>query len=228
MDMTSLLNRLIRLVETEGGSGARSRLQVASDTTEDLSQVADSLLGYFVDKARAEGRSWSDIGADMGLTKQGAQQRFSPSWATKLVGFSEHLSSRSQQTLIDSQKLAKHNGANRVSVDHVLCAVLMSYVDQFGSICSQEVRRQELAEAFNMRLAAESTSSRRASVRFSRPSMELMALAATAASESEVTLVDPAHFIAGAFDLPINSLQKPISSLGISWPSFQAEINSRT
>lgn len=228
MDMTTLLNKLIRLVETESGAGSRSRLQAASEVAADLSQVADSLLGYFVDEARGEGRSWSEIGAELELTKQGAQQRFSPSWATKLAGFNERLSPQSKQALIASQKLAKHNGASHVAVDHVLCAALMGYVDQFGSICSQEVRRQELAEAFSMRLAVELTSARRTPIRFSRPSMELMSLAAAAATESGADLVDPVHFIAGGFDLSISSIQKPISSLGISWPSFRAEINSRT
>src|SRR3954447_9257036 len=41
-----------------------------------LGEVADALIGHFVDQARRQGRSWTDIGASMGVTKQAAQKRF--------------------------------------------------------------------------------------------------------------------------------------------------------
>jgi hypothetical protein len=41
-----------------------------------LGEVADSLIGHFVDQARRSGASWTDIGRAMGVTKQAAQKRF--------------------------------------------------------------------------------------------------------------------------------------------------------
>src|SRR3954468_24298676 len=41
-----------------------------------LGEVADHLIGHFVDRARRSGASWSDIGRSMGVTKQAAQKRF--------------------------------------------------------------------------------------------------------------------------------------------------------
>src|SRR6476620_450717 len=41
-----------------------------------LGEVADHLIGYFVDQARRSGASWSEIGRSMGVTKQAAQKRF--------------------------------------------------------------------------------------------------------------------------------------------------------
>jgi len=52
---------------------------------EDLGEVADSLIGHFVDQARHAGASWSEIGRSMGMSKQAAQKRFvsrSPSQST--------------------------------------------------------------------------------------------------------------------------------------------------
>src|SRR5215472_7512109 len=43
-----------------------------------LGEVADHLIGHFVDQARRSGASWTDIGASMGVTKQAAQKRFVP------------------------------------------------------------------------------------------------------------------------------------------------------
>ena len=46
--------------------------------SEHLGELADSLVGHFVDQARRTGASWSQIGTSMGVSKQAAQQRFVP------------------------------------------------------------------------------------------------------------------------------------------------------
>ncbi|NBM15875.1 Clp protease N-terminal domain-containing protein [Streptomyces sp. GC420] len=43
-----------------------------------LGEIADHLIGHFVDQARRSGASWTDIGKSMGVTRQAAQQRFVP------------------------------------------------------------------------------------------------------------------------------------------------------
>ncbi len=40
---------------------------------EHLGEVADHLIGHFVDQARRSGASWTDIGKSMGVTKHAAQ-----------------------------------------------------------------------------------------------------------------------------------------------------------
>src|SRR3954452_7287247 len=41
-----------------------------------IGEVANSLIGHFVDQARRGGASWTDIGRSMGVSKQAAQKRF--------------------------------------------------------------------------------------------------------------------------------------------------------
>src|SRR5947209_13836393 len=43
-----------------------------------LGEVADHLIGHFVDQARRSGASWTEIGRSMGVTKQAARKRFIP------------------------------------------------------------------------------------------------------------------------------------------------------
>ena len=43
-----------------------------------LGELADHLIGHFVDQARRSGASWTDIGRAMGVTKQAARKRFMP------------------------------------------------------------------------------------------------------------------------------------------------------
>ncbi len=52
------------------------RVTGAVQLAEELDEVADSLIGHFVDQARRTGASWSDIGRSMGMSKQAAQKRF--------------------------------------------------------------------------------------------------------------------------------------------------------
>ena len=52
------------------------RLSGAVLLADHLGEVADSLIGHFVDQARRAGASWADIGRSMGVTKQAAQKRF--------------------------------------------------------------------------------------------------------------------------------------------------------
>ncbi|GAC70626.1 Clp protease N-terminal domain-containing protein [Gordonia soli] len=52
------------------------QLSGAVVAAEHLGDVADSLIGHFVDQARRNGASWTEIGSSMGVTKQAAQKRF--------------------------------------------------------------------------------------------------------------------------------------------------------
>ncbi|MFI6039407.1 Clp protease N-terminal domain-containing protein [Streptomyces sp. NPDC051315] len=69
------------------------QLQDAVIAAEHLGDVADHLIGHFVDQARRSGASWTDIGRSMGVTRQAAQKRFVPKESTDLdpsQGFSRY------------------------------------------------------------------------------------------------------------------------------------------
>ncbi|MGW1071065.1 Clp protease N-terminal domain-containing protein [Streptomyces aureus] len=59
-------------------SDALDQLQNAVIVADHMSDVADHLIGHFVDQARRSGASWTDIGRSMGVTRQAAQKRFVP------------------------------------------------------------------------------------------------------------------------------------------------------
>ncbi|MFF4270114.1 Clp protease N-terminal domain-containing protein [Streptomyces sp. NPDC001536] len=54
------------------------QLEDAVIAADHLGDVADHLIGHFVDQARRSGASWTDIGRSMGVTRQAAQKRFVP------------------------------------------------------------------------------------------------------------------------------------------------------
>ncbi|WP_128375370.1 Clp protease N-terminal domain-containing protein [Streptomyces cavernae] len=58
------------------------QLQDAVIAADHLGDVADHLIGHFVDQARRSGASWTEIGKSMGVTRQAAQKRFVPKGET--------------------------------------------------------------------------------------------------------------------------------------------------
>jgi len=75
------LRDLVGLVLLDGIDAPRdpvAQIAAAERIAEHLNIVGDSLIGFFVEMARAEGCSWTDIGAPRGLSRQGAQQRYGP------------------------------------------------------------------------------------------------------------------------------------------------------
>lgn len=57
-------------------SEALDQLSGAVIAADHLGDLADHLIGHFVDQARRSGASWTDIGRSMGVTRQAAQKRF--------------------------------------------------------------------------------------------------------------------------------------------------------
>ncbi|MEY9993218.1 hypothetical protein ABIE67_005250 [Streptomyces sp. V4I8] len=84
------------------------QLQDAVIAADHLGEVADHLIGHFVDQARRSGASWTDIGKSMGVTRQAAQKRFVPKESADLdpqQGFGRY-TTRARNTV-----MAAHNEA---------------------------------------------------------------------------------------------------------------------
>ena len=71
------LDELISYIKSTEGT-ALDQVSAAVRISEHLGELADHLIGHFVDQARKTGASWTEIGQSMGVTKQAAQKRFVP------------------------------------------------------------------------------------------------------------------------------------------------------
>jgi ATP-dependent Clp protease ATP-binding subunit ClpA len=104
------------------------QLQDAVLTAEALGEVADHLIGHFVDQARRSGGSWTDIGKCMGVTKQAAQKRFVPKSATNPLdandGFSR-FTPRARNVVVESQNKAHAAGNDEITPAHLLLGLFI-------------------------------------------------------------------------------------------------------
>lgn len=124
--MTPRLDDLIAVVESKHTDDL-DRLSEAVLLGEHLDQLADHLIGHFVDRARRAGASWSDIGASMGVTKQAAQKRFVPqqpeSADSDLRIFAKYTDG-ARKALVDAQEEAKRRKHGHIEPAHILIALL--------------------------------------------------------------------------------------------------------
>jgi ATP-dependent Clp protease ATP-binding subunit ClpA len=108
-------------------SDALDQLTDAVLAAEHLGEIADHLIGHFVDQARRSGASWTDIGKSMGVTKQAAQKRFVPrAEATTLdadQGFAR-FTPRARNAVVAAQNAAHEAANSEITPDHLLLGVL--------------------------------------------------------------------------------------------------------
>src|SRR5262245_42027708 len=106
---------------------ALDQLTDAVLAAEHLGEIADHLIGHFVDQARRSGASWTDIGKSMGVTKQAAQKRFVPrAEATTLdpeQGFGR-FTPRARGAVVAAQNAAHEAGNSEITPDHLLLGLL--------------------------------------------------------------------------------------------------------
>lgn len=119
------LDQLIRAIKAVH-SDALEQLSDAVLAAEHLGEVADHLVGHFVDQARRSGASWTEIGASMGVTKQAAQKRFVPKGDTidPDQGFAR-FTPRARAAVVFSQNAARDAQNTEITPDHLLLGLLV-------------------------------------------------------------------------------------------------------
>jgi hypothetical protein len=94
-----------------------------------LGEIADHLIGHFVDQARRSGASWTEIGKCMGVTKQAAQKRFvpkvpafDPAAFDPSAGFGR-FTPRARNVVVAAQNTAHDAGNAEITAEHLLLAL---------------------------------------------------------------------------------------------------------
>jgi ATP-dependent Clp protease ATP-binding subunit ClpA len=107
------------------------QLQSAMVAAEHLGEVADHLVGHFVDQARRSGASWTEIGRAMGVTKQAARKRFTPKDPGAPTsptldpddGFNR-FTPRARNVIVAAHNEARHAGSAEVGTAHLVLGLL--------------------------------------------------------------------------------------------------------
>ncbi|MGC4768671.1 Clp protease N-terminal domain-containing protein [Micromonospora sp. DT44] len=108
---------------------ALDQLTDAVIAADHLGEVADHLIGHFVDQARRSGASWTDIGRSMGVSKQAAQKRFVAKGSSDAgaldpnAGFGR-FTPRARNVVMASQEEARAAGNPEIGPAHLVLGLL--------------------------------------------------------------------------------------------------------
>ncbi|MEV6140876.1 MULTISPECIES: Clp protease N-terminal domain-containing protein [unclassified Streptomyces] len=108
---------------------ALDQLSDAVIAADHLGDIADHLIGHFVDQARRSGASWTEIGTSMGVTRQAAQKRFvakDPGEVSDLdpsQGFSR-FTPRARNVVMAAQNEARAAHNDEVGTTHLVLGLL--------------------------------------------------------------------------------------------------------
>ncbi|MFF2113946.1 Clp protease N-terminal domain-containing protein [Rhodococcus koreensis] len=123
------LDDLIEAIKKVHSEAPLEQLTDAVLAAEHLGELADHLIGHFVDQARRSGASWTEIGKSMGVTKQAAQKRFvpkDPGQASDLdpnQGFSR-FTPRARQVVVVAQNEARAANNSEILPQHLVLGLL--------------------------------------------------------------------------------------------------------
>jgi hypothetical protein len=103
---------------------ALHRLSQAVLLADHIGDVADHLIGHFVDQARRSGASWTDIGRSMGVSKQAAQKRFVSKGDPDLSQGFNRFSDPARNMVVASMNEAKAAGNAEIGPEHLVLGLL--------------------------------------------------------------------------------------------------------
>jgi hypothetical protein len=220
------LDELISYVRSQEGT-ALDHVSAAVGISEHLGELADHVIGHFVDQARRTGASWTDIGRSMGVTKQAAQKRFVPKdtdWQTLLQeAFRTHpfarFTDRARRAVLSAQHEAREHRHDHIGTEHLALGMLaepeglaVRAVEALG--VSREAARQALVAALpppdvEGPVTAED-------IPFTQPAKKTLELALRAALLLGHNYIGTEHLLLGLLDEEDGLGARTLSDLGVT------------
>ncbi|RZS38942.1 ClpA/ClpB-like protein [Herbihabitans rhizosphaerae] len=187
---------------------------------ERLGEIADHLIGHFVDKARRSGASWTDIGQSMGVTKQAAQKRFVPKESDDGPALDLRLftrfTDRARSAVVAAQTEAREAGSAKIDTDHLVLG-LLSEPEALAAKAIEVlgVSAAELRASIVEHLpGGESTT--REQVPLTSTAVKALELTARAALQLGHNYIGTEHILLGVLDEPDGPGGRTLANLGIT------------
>ncbi|HEY8457530.1 MAG TPA: Clp protease N-terminal domain-containing protein [Actinopolymorphaceae bacterium] len=116
------LHDLIETVRRDSASDdVLDQLATARALVAELSETGDAVLGYFVDRARVSGKSWTEISNVLGVTKQAVHKRFAGSFFAGQGGPTlQRMTARARSAFDAAAPAAAALGHPYIGTEHLL------------------------------------------------------------------------------------------------------------
>jgi len=208
------------------------RVTDAAELSAHLTDLADHLVGHFVDAARAAGATWADIGDHLGVTKQAVQKRFVTKPSADLDfpsgGRLSRFTGRARNALLAARRVAGASGAPEVDPLHLLLGLLT----EPKGLAARAVVNQgnPLDVAFDRVTAALPAGKRRAAKqsRFGREAKKAIQLSLREALRLGHNYIGTEHLLLALLRLDGDPAAELLASLGITHEAAEAFVVAQT
>ncbi|MFC6885202.1 MULTISPECIES: Clp protease N-terminal domain-containing protein [Actinomadura] len=112
-----LADLIARLDEELPDADPLARITEAQLRAHTLADLGDQLVGHYVGKAKQAGKSWSEIGEAIGVSKQAAQQRHASNPF-------ERYTDRNRHSIVLAQEAARTHKHDSIGTEHILLGLL--------------------------------------------------------------------------------------------------------
>lgn len=136
MDLQELIAQAERQTLTDE---PLAQVAAARDLCAELSVLGDQVVDHFVDAARREGCSWAQIGSVLGVSRQGAQQRYGgllrrvPIVGRRGLSPVTRFGPDARRAVVDAQTAARAMAHAHVDTEHLLLGLLAAGPDAMGT-----------------------------------------------------------------------------------------------
>jgi hypothetical protein len=189
------LDDLVSAIESRSADPLE-QLTAAVMVAQHIDDLADHLIGHFVDRARRAGASWTHIGHSLGVTKQAAQKRFvptDPETAEVDLRIFARYTDPARAAIVRAQRLAQERTATEIRPGHVLLALLEDeHTHQFLGDIDLDAVRTALADTMGTGTAAPA-----GRIPFSPASRKAFELGHREAVRRNDKHIDPKHILLG-------------------------------
>lgn len=117
------------------------RVAAARDVCFELTRLGDQLVDHFVEVARRQGCSWAQIGSVLGVSRQGAQQRYGgtlrisgPRRGSPAIA---RFGPDARRAVVEAQSAARGLGHDHIGAEHLLLGILAAGPDAAGAAMLQ-------------------------------------------------------------------------------------------
>ena len=119
------------------------RLAEATRVAADLGDLGDRLIDHYVNAARDSGRSWTEVGSALGVSKQAAQKRFvAPTSTTPDANWPEHFTDQSRAAITSAAEQARSLNHSYIGTEHVL----LGLIHEQGSLAAQALAKLGISD----------------------------------------------------------------------------------
>jgi Clp amino terminal domain, pathogenicity island component len=212
------LQDLIQQIETDlAESDELAKVTEARQRANLLASAGDQLIDHFVDRARKSGASWSQIGGALGVTKQAAQQRWTPAVFSQFTA-------RARQAVVNAQEKARSLRHAEIQPEHVILGLLSV---QRGAAAEVMVKLAGSAQVIEDRITASlppGTEPSPPHIPFTPESKEALKQALDQALELGHNYIGTEHLLLGLLQVPEGRGARLLTDLGIDYQAARAEV----